>query len=71
MDRATLLEFRLGSGSILNIVPATPFESLVPRETFNKRLHADFQRVGDDVRRAFEELKSESADESQARHHTT
>lgn len=71
MDRATFLAFTLGSGSILNIVPATPFEKLVPRDTFNKRLHADFQRVGGDVRRAFLDLKSESADESQAQHHTT
>ena len=54
-----------GAGSVLDLAPRTDCSRLVPRESFNRRLEADFRRVGGTLRKAVDTMREEtSLDES-------
>ena len=54
-----------GAGSVLDLAPRTDCARLVPRESFNDRLEANFRRVGDTLRKAVDTIREEtSLDES-------
>ena len=48
-------------GSVLDIAPTSNCARLVPRESFNERLHADFQRVGGALRHGIDTFKKETS----------
>ena len=41
-------------GSILDIAPETQYEQFLPRESFNERLRASFERTGLAIRHAMD-----------------
>ena len=41
-------------GSILDIAPETQYEQFMPRESFNERLRASFERTGLAIRHAMD-----------------
>ena len=46
-------------GSILDIAPETRYEQFMPRESFNERLRASFERTGLAIRHAMDMNKDE------------
>ena len=48
--KRVFVSYLQGAGSILEIVVPSTYWHLVPRESFNMRLEADFHRVGGAIR---------------------
>lgn len=38
------------AGSLIDLIPSTEYEKLVPPESIDDALHSDLQAVGDDIR---------------------
>jgi len=57
----TLVTFSRGAGSILDIAPTSNSGRLVPRRSFNQRIHADFGRVGVALRHGIDTVKEETS----------
>lgn len=56
-----LVTYSRGLGSVLDIAPTSNCIQLVPRESFNERLHADFLRVGGALRHGIDTFKKETS----------
>lgn len=54
-----------GAGSLLEIASTTPYERLLPNESFDERLRADFLRVGGAMRQAMDADGTANESESQ------
>ena len=56
-----LVSYSRGAGSVLDIAPTWNCARLVPRESFNERLQADFLRVGGALRYGIDTFKKETS----------
>ena len=56
-----VVSYTQGAGSVLDLVPRVNCARLVPRETFNDRLEADFRRVGGTLRKAVDTFREETS----------
>ena len=57
----TLVAYCHDAGSILDVAATSRCVRLVPRESFNERLRADFDRVGGAIRHGMNGLKEETS----------
>ena len=63
MQRKTkaFIAYSRGVGSILDLAPSPSYRTLVPRASFNERLRADFQRVGESLRYGIDTWNEETS----------
>ena len=67
--KRVFISYLQGAGSILEIVPPSTYWHLVPRESFNMRLEADFHRVGRAIHHSmgvWNEEKTQDRDQKRA-----
>ena len=56
-----LISCARGAGSVLDIAPTSSYAYLVPRESFNERLRANFHRVGGALRQGIVAVETEAS----------